>query len=186
MVYNKRRGFTFIEAITVIIIIGILASAAAVLLFDFIKNSVFLPNKLNMEMLAKDALDIIVEGDSSAKGLRFSKSITNAQSNRVDFVNQDGLTIYYRWDSGVNKLYRSISAGPEQSLPYYAAASGIVITGKSGVMFNYYDANEVATSNPINVRRVNIALIVKTGTGSYSDWQGQSEQSSSVAVKKFQ
>jgi prepilin-type N-terminal cleavage/methylation domain-containing protein len=186
MVYNKRRGFTFIEAITVIIIITILASAAAVLFFDFIKNSVFLPNKLNIEMLAKDALDIMVEGDSNAKGLRFSKAITNAQSNRVDFVNQDNQTVYYRWDTGTNKLYRSISSGPEQNLPYYSAPSGISIAGKSGVMFSYYDINEIATSVPINVRRIKITLVAKTGSGSYSDWQGQSEQSSSVAVKKFQ
>jgi prepilin-type N-terminal cleavage/methylation domain-containing protein len=182
----QKRGFTLIELIVVIAIIAILAVPGAWLMTYIIQNSVFIPNKLNMDMTASDALRIMVEGDSQAKGLRFSRAISSIpNTNQITFINQDSQSISYRLDTGTNRLYRSIAGGPESPIPYYVS-SGINLTGKSGALFTYYDAGEGITSNPANVRRVAITLIARTGTGSYSDWQGLSEQSSCVAVNKYQ
>jgi prepilin-type N-terminal cleavage/methylation domain-containing protein len=184
MGYNKRGGFTLIEAIMTILIIAILSVSGGFLMVYLIQNSVFIPNQLNMEMLAKDALDIMIEGDSLARGLRFSKNITTALNNVVVFINQNNQTINYTLSA--NKLYRSINSSTAVNIPYYSSISGINMTGRNGTLFNYYDANDTVTNNSANVRRVRITLIAKSGSGSFRDWQGQSEQSSSIAVKKFQ
>lgn len=182
------KSFTLIELVMVIAIITILSVSGAWLMSGFIQNSVFMPNQINMDMLASDAIGIMVDGDNQAKGLRFSRQITNAQPYQVNFIDQDAKTVYYRLDTGSvpNKLYRSINAGAEASIPYYASGSGIAINGIGGKLFTYYDANESITTNATNVRRIEIGLITKTGTGSYTDWEGQSQQNSSVTVDKFQ
>ncbi|MDD5408913.1 MAG: prepilin-type N-terminal cleavage/methylation domain-containing protein [Candidatus Omnitrophica bacterium] len=181
-----RKGFTFIELIMVIAIIGVLAGSGAWIMAYTVKNSVFIPNQLGMDKLATDALNIMAEGDIQAKGLRFSRAITAINANRVDFIDGDGKTVYFRMDTGTNKLYRSINGAAEQAIPAYANAAGLNLSGKSGSLFTYYDINGATTAIAANVRRIRMILIAKSGTGLYNDWQGQSEQASSVSVKKFQ
>lgn len=167
-------------------IIGVLSVSGAWLMVYFVRDSVYIPNQLNTDMLASDALKIMIEGDSSTKGLRFSRVITAIPSAyQMTFTNQDSQSISYRMDTGTNKLYRSIDGAAEALIPYYTT-SGVSITGKSGALFNYYDASETVTAVAANVRRIAINLIASTGSGSFDDWQGQSGQGSSIAVKKFQ
>jgi prepilin-type N-terminal cleavage/methylation domain-containing protein len=183
---SNKRGFTFIELIMVIAIIGILAGAGAWIMAYTVKNAVFIPNQLGVDKLLSDALNVMVEGDSQAKGLRFSRVITAIGSTRVDFIDGDGKTVYFRLDSGTNKLYRSINGATEQAVPAYSAAPGLNLSGKNGVLFSFYDLNGAPTAAAANVRRINMILVAKTGSGLYNDWQGQSEQASSVAVKRLQ
>ena len=185
MDFNNYHGFSLIELIMMIAIIAILAVPGAYILMYLLKNSVFIPNKLNMDMLASDAFGSMIEGDSVAKGLRFSKSITAVADNQITFNNQTGQSIIYRLDTVANRLYRSINGAAETLLPYYIA-SGVTMTGKSNKLFTYYDASEVVTAVPANVRWITMSLIAKTGTGLYQDWQGQTDQTTSIAVKKFQ
>ena len=195
MVYNQQKkvirnkisdkGFTLIEMVMVMLIITILSVSGAYLMRYLIQNSVFIPNQLNMDMAASDALDIMIEGDQQAKGLRFSRAVTNIQDYQVTFVNQNSQSVRYRLDTGTSKLYRSVNGGAETFIPYYVK-SGINITGKSNKLFTYYDASEIVTVNPANVRWITMTVIARTGTGSYANWEGQSEKTSSVAVKKFQ
>ena len=167
-------------------IIGVLATTAAWIMVSSVRNGVFLPNQLNMDKLADDALGTMIDGDGQAWGLRFCRNITNANATRLDFKNQDNVPVYYRFDNATNKLYRSINGGAEQFLPPYVPAAGVTFSGVSGAVFTYYDAGENPTNTPANVRRVKIALTVKSGTGLFADWQGQSEQASSVAVDRLQ
>jgi len=180
------RSFTLIELIMVMAIVGILAVSGAWLMAYTVKNSVFIPSQLGMDKLAIDALNIMTEGDSQAKGLRFSRAITAINANRVDFVDGNADTVYFRLDTGTNKLYRAINGAAEQALPGYSGAAGLNLSGKNGALFTFYDAADAVTAVPADVRRIQIILIAKSGTGLYNDWEGTSEQATSVAVKKFQ
>ncbi len=184
MGYKHKRGFTLIELIMVMSIIGVIALPGAFLMSYLVRSSVFIPRQLNMDMLAADALDIMINGDSQGKGLRSSKNITNIQSNQITFNNQDNQSIRYRLVS--NKLYRSINGGADALIPYYIPATGVTIAGKNGNLFTYFDGAEAAAVIADNVRRVEMALIATSGSGLTADWQGRSDQASSVAVKKFQ
>jgi len=182
-----KKGFTLIELIMLIAIIGILAGSGAWLMFHTIKNSVFIPNQLNMDKLASDALSIMIDGDSQAKGLRFSRVITGMLPNQVDFTIKNDLgndvAISYRLTAGV--LSRRIGAlGTYAPLPYYSGIA--ILSGKSNTLFTYYNATEGMPLTAADVRRIQINLIAKTGSGLYNDWQGSSERATSVAVKRFQ
>jgi len=183
---QPNRGFTLIEAIMTMLIIGILAGSGAWLMAYTVKNSIFIPNQMNMDKLVNDAFNIMIEGDKQAHGLRFARVITAIAANRVDFVNQDGITIYYRLDTTNHDLYRSINGAAEAAIPYYSSAAAITMDGKSGTLFTYYDASEAVTAVAANARRVRMILVAKTGTGLYNDWQGQSEQATSVSIDRLQ
>jgi prepilin-type N-terminal cleavage/methylation domain-containing protein len=175
-----KKAFTLIELIMVMAIIGILAVAGAWIMTYFVENSVYIPNQLSADLTANEALKIMVEGDSTAKGLRFTQGVTAITSNNnFTFTNQTGQSINYTLNTGTNLLFRSINGGTAAQIPYYA---GVNIFGQSGSLFTYYDAGEVVTAVPANVRRIAINLIAQTGNGSFSSWQGQSTQSTSIAV----
>ena len=150
-----------------------------------IQSAIFIPNKLNMDMLASDALDAMIEGDGQAKGLRFSRSVTDIQPFEITFKNQDNQIINFQLDTFSNKLYRSIDGNPAVLMPYYIPSSGIGLTGNNGQMFLYYDSNDVITADPIEVRRIKISLMAMTGNGAFEQWQGKAELSSAIAVKRF-
>ena len=188
MVSNRQNGFTMIEVIMVMAIIAILAVPGAYLMTYFIRNAVYIPNKLNMDMIASDALKIMIDGDSQAAGLRTSRILTNIQANDITFINQNNQTVRYFIDLLVNPtvISRSINGGAATRIPYYVPATNVNITGKSNALFTYYDVSGVITNNPANVRWVTLGLITKIGTGFSVNWEAQSDQSSSVTVKKYQ
>ena len=185
---NRQNGFTLIEAIMVMAIVAVLAVPGAYLMTYLIRNAVYIPNQLNMDMIASDALGIIIDGDSQAQGLRTNRVLTNIQDNDITFINQNNQTIRYFIDMLANPtvLSRSINGGAATRIPYYVPASGVNIVGKSSKLFTYYDTTGVVTNNPANVRWITTGLIARLGTGQYSNWEAQSDQSSSVAVKKYQ
>ena len=186
MVSRCRRGLTLIEFTMVTAIIGVLSASGLYILMPFVQNGVFIPQQMNMDMIAANALDIMIEGDSQAKGLRFSRALSIIQDYQITFINHDSQTVRYRLDTGTNKLYRSINGGTESVIPGYVPPSGVSLSGKSNRLFTFYDANELITAVPNNVRWIAMTLTAKTGSGLYKDWEGQSEQSSSIAVNRYQ
>jgi len=181
---KNKKAFTLIELVMVIAIIGIISLVGASIMTYFIQNAVFAPNQMNADMAVSDAMNMLINGDDTARGLRFSKAISAISgTSDITFINQDSNTVRYYLSSG--SLYRTINAGTATLFPYYAQ-TGITMSGKGGALFTYYDANEAVTSTAANIRRVVIGLVAQTGSGNYSDWQGKSDQMTSVAVPKYQ
>ena len=178
---SRKEGFTLIELIMTMVIVMVLA-AAGVFIFSFLmQDALYIPNKLNVDMLASEVMDFIIEGDEQARGLRFNQAIQSIVANDVTFVNQQNQTIRYRINA--NQFKRSIN-GVESVVPYYQSAfTNVVGNGNGGALFTYIDSNDNITNTVANVRRIRIDLIAQTGTGLFSKWEGQSALSSSVTVK---
>jgi len=185
MGYKRHNGFTLVELIMTMVIITILSVGGAYILIKMVQSAIYIPNKLNMDMLASNAMDLMTEGDVQVKGLRFSRSITAIAPYQVTFNNQDDQVIQYNLNTIENKLYRSIDGGPDVIIPTYASAVEISQSGKNGQLFLYYDANDVITGDAADVRRIMISIIMMTGSGEFSQWQGKADLSSAIAVNQF-
>jgi hypothetical protein len=177
-----KAGFTLIELVMIILLTGILAMSGYHLMNFVVRNTFFLPNQVQADLVAAEALEIIVEGDSQAKGLRFCKAVTTAAANQIVVTNQDDETITYSLSGG--SLFRTIAPGAPVMIPYFKAAD-MALSGVGGSLFTYYDSAEAATAVPANVRRIKIDLIAQNGTGSSDKYEGFSQQSSSVKVNKY-
>lgn len=188
---SPKSGFTLIEVVMVILILGLLSVAGIHLMNFMLRNTFFLPNQVQANMVAADALEIMIEGDSQAKGLRFCKSITTAGANQIVFTNQgvvtnlDSQTITYNLSGGV--LTRTIAPGGASMIPYFMDPGRMALagTGAAGALFTYYDSNDVLLSQPVtaaNVRRISINLRAQNGAGLSDNYQGSSQQSTSVKV----
>jgi len=172
------QGFTLIELIMIILLTSILAMSGYHVMNFVVRNTFFLPNQVQADLVAAEALEIIVEGDDQAKGLRFCKAVTTAGANQVVVTNQDDQTITYSLSGG--SLFRTIDPGAAVMIPYFKAGDMTL----SGV-FTYYDAAEAVTAVPANVRRIKIDLMAQNGAGSSDKYEGYSQQSSSVKVNKY-
>ncbi len=181
---RKSKGFTLIEIIMIVLITALLSIAGIHIMKFTLQNSFYLPNQVQSDLVAADALEIIIEGDSSAKGLRFCENVTTATATQVVVTNQDGIAIAYRLDNGTGKLYRKIGGAAEVMIPYYMA-SDMAIAGAGGTLFTYYDSADAVTATLANIRRINIDLIAKQGAGSSDKYEGFSHQSTSVKVNKY-
>ena len=179
-----NKGVTLIELIMVIVVITILSVGGSWATFYFVRNSIWMPKQLNTDMAAADSLELMIEGDAQARGLRYARSVSVIGYGQVTFLNFDNQSVGYRWDQTANKLFRSINAGAEKIFPSYAQ-EGIALSGLSGKLFSFLDGTESSTANPTNVRRVEITLRAETGSGLYAVLEGQTDLTSAVRVGRF-
>lgn len=184
------RGFTLIELVMIVLITSLLSVAGVHIMQFVVRNSFYLPNQVQADLVAAEALEIIVEGDSQAKGLRFCKAVTTAAANQIVVTNQgvltnlDNQTITYSLSGG--SLYRTIDTGPATKIPYFMAPDMVISgAGVGGSLFTYYDASDTELTQPVtaaNVHRIDINLIAQNGTGSSDKYEGISQQGTSVKV----
>ena len=181
------RGFTLIELVMVILIASVLSMAGYYIMQFMVQNTFYLPNQVQTDLAAAQALETMVEGDSpTIHGLRFCKAVTALAANQVNVTDQDGVVLQFRLDTGTGRLYRKIGAAAETVVPYFMPAN-VNFSGSGGSLFSYYDASnpEAVTTDPTLVRRIRIDLIAQQGTGSVDRFEGISRQSTSVKVNKY-
>jgi len=184
---RQGNGFTLVELVMVILIVGIMAVVGSSIIYSVVQDLMYAPKNLNMDMLAQDAMDKIIDGDNLVEGLRFSQKITAIAANSITFTDQNENTVVITLDTGTNRLTRSINAVADNSFLYYQSPSDVgIFTGRNGALFLYYDSAGAVTATAANVRRVEVNFIARTGTGNFSDWQGKAELSSSIRTSKFQ
>jgi prepilin-type N-terminal cleavage/methylation domain-containing protein len=184
---RDSRGFSLIELIIAILIIGVIAALGGSMLIFTVQHAMYTPNKLTTDFLVSNAMDMIVDGNSSAKGLRFARQITAVAANSVTYIDQDGKTVVVTLNTGTNQLTRTINGSPDNNFLRYQSGTGIsIVVGRNSALFIYYDVNGNITATPANVRMVEINAIARTGSGSFGSWQGQSEFSTAVYVPKYQ
>ncbi|MEI6631756.1 MAG: prepilin-type N-terminal cleavage/methylation domain-containing protein, partial [bacterium] len=183
---RNMKGFTLIELVMVITITGVISISGVFIMLYLIQHSIYLPNKLNVEAVGDEIMDTLIEGYSGAKGLRFTTAVSVSGNSSLTFLNADGQTVIFSWDSINKKISVSINGGPAATIPYYLPSGMYVEQNGANPIFTYYDTSEVATVVPASVRRVKIEFQVRSGSGNFQDWQSQLLFASAVAVRRFQ
>ena len=170
----------------VITILAIVFAVSSSMVIFVTQDLIYSSSVLNMDMLANDALDKIIYGDNLAGGLLFSKQISASSDNSVTFTDQSDRVVIITLNTGTNKITRTIDTVADNNFLYYGARTGInFVVGRNAKMFTYYDSTDTATTTAANVRRVEINFIVRYQTGSFTNWQGSVERSSSVSTPKY-
>jgi len=208
--YGKdRKGVTLIELVTTILIISIISAVTAGIVISLMQLFVYLPREMKARNIAHEVMDIMGEGETQRRGMRYAVEVQEALPTRFIYTfgypgNTDKRIMRFRWDNASKKIYRSYTAfgsdlatlpqppyGPEELIPYYASDE-ISINGRPAnpnTIFTYFKADGSAwldEVDPLNrIRRVEITIGVITGTGLFSTWDSSFQTTSSVEIKQY-
>ena len=211
---GPTKGMTLVELVVVIAISGILASAFVAMFVPMINFYFHYPQSSRLNDAAADLVQIILEGDEKAKGLRFaglpceiptggSNSITAASATSLTYQYQladncgssgaNDVTVTITYNSGSSSVTRAIDGGAAANIPYYASsAAGISFaspTSPSAVnFFTYYDAAGAdlgATPSVTAIYRVDVNVVASYGSGDPEYAGAQSRLKSGVEIKRY-
>ena len=167
---NEKLGVTLIELIMVIMILGIIGTAGGSFFGPVMNLMFFIPSQVRTESIGNLTEDLVIEGDSRARGVRVLHAITSASDTSLAYTDYSSTNVTLSWDSSTKKLSRSIPATTEV-VPIEYPGNDVKLDGQtSGVIFKYYDVNGTQlsspVSNPATIVRVKLDWVFYTGTGS--------------------
>ena len=197
---RQDRGFTLVELIVVLLVASIAASAFVGLMIPQVNLFFFLPQRIRIQSTAADLLDIVLDGDNSAKGLRYAGPTTST-NNAITAASTSSLTYTYLGNGAVNlttvvltynpgnhTVTRQIDGGSTLTIPYYAtAASDILIDPAETIFFRYYNASGTEFSPIVatlpNIYRVDVPVKVNSGSGKVKESEGNILMKSGTEIK---
>ena len=189
---KEKKAFTLIEFVMVISAVSVMA-VGAVVFFIPLTNLFFVsPRQAAVEFMGQEILDLIIDGNTQVKGLRFLKAISSASATQIDYTDADDKTVSIRWDQPSLKFYRNINSAGEVSLPLYCTAS-TKIQGKAAadIIFSFFDTAGAEIASPVDagslnlIKRAKIDITVYTGSGAIKDFQGRVNLTAGVDIKTF-
>jgi len=145
---KKEQGFTMIELIMVIVLLGILAVPAAQILSTAFKSYLTAQaiteanwqGQIAMERMARDIADVAS-----------SSSVSTMTSNQFQFIDMSGNSLNYTL-SGTNLM----------------SNAQILASGVSSLTFNYYDQNGNTVTTNTNLHVVSISLTITENQSNYN------------------
>lgn len=206
-----NRGFSLIELIVVVSIVAILTAATAGIIISLMQLFIYSPREMRVKTIAHEAIETMAEGETAKRGMRYATQIQDASPTQFTYTfgypgNADKRNMRFRWDSTQKKIYLSYTAfgdpinspqppyGTEELIPYYARGD-ISITedpANPNTIFKYYKADGTQiTGNPVpsaqlqDIRRVEMAIVARTGSGSFGAWQSSFRMTSNVEIKQY-
>lgn len=149
---KKNKGFTLVELVIVITIIGISASILGFMLLGTVKAWTF---KLNRNDILWDGRLSLDRMTREIRTIKDTASITTAASSQFRFIDAGNKDITYSLSS--TNLNRTENA-----------ATNLLAENVSSLAFTYYDTAGVVTGVLANIRRVRINLtLTKNGQNVY-------------------
>lgn len=134
---RRQRGFTLVELVMVIAIMGIVSVVVSRILFQSFQTFIAAQNVTNIDW---EALLVMQRFENDVHNIRSSNDISTISSGTFSFVDVSGNTVTYQL-SGSTLLRNS------QTLA----------TGVQSIAFGYYDANYAVTASTTGVRYVTLS-----------------------------
>ncbi|MEW6101245.1 MAG: hypothetical protein AB1481_03015 [Candidatus Omnitrophota bacterium] len=198
---KKEKGATLTEIIVVILVITILGAVFSGIVIFLVQLYMYGPRQLDTAKVAEEASYAVIEGNQDFRGIRYARTPLDASATQFSYTygyptSDEGISVRFRWDPLDKHIYRSSSTdggsswSQETVIPYYISSS-ITIDGKAtpSVIFSYKkagDADWVSGSDSLSeIRRVILNITVKSGSGSFSEFQGAVDLLASAEIKSF-
>ena len=149
--FPRKRGFTIIELVIVIAVTAVLGGAFASVMVPMMNAYFYFPQSSRVANAGADLLQIIVEGNNLAKGLRYTglpcaigggggggSTITTASSSgststlTYNYVDADycgpaaartSHTVTLVYDSALGTVTRAIDGGTARNIPDYVSST---------------------------------------------------------------
>ncbi len=128
---KKQTGFTLMEIVVVLIILGIIASLAAPLVLNAARSAAIEHNFANTISQGQNA------STQMTHAIRNLQTLTTMTSSNLSFTDNDNNSISYTL-SGSNLMQ----------------GSNILAHNVTGLSFSYYDSALNSTATPANVRYI--------------------------------
>jgi prepilin-type N-terminal cleavage/methylation domain-containing protein len=140
---HKKHGFTLIEFIMVIVILGIIAAMSSSLLSIGVTNFITGANIVNANWQGQIAIQRMTRDITL---VRSSPDITTATASTFAFTDVFNNTISYTL------------TGSNLTLTYNGGTAQTLAAGVNSLTFSYFDNNGVSTAVLANINYVRIAL----------------------------
>ena len=154
---KKHNGFTLIEMIIVIVILGILSTLAALIILQGVKAYSVEDQRSNVHYQARLAMERMVR---EIRLIRSTADVTSALTDgtQLQYVDINNAAIGFRLNAG--QIQRTQDGG----ITWQPLASGITAPG--GNMFTYLDNTGASTATKANLWLIQIQFTATQGTES--------------------
>lgn len=149
---KNQNGFTFIEIIVTIIVISIITAIGAQILTTIIRS-------FNLITLRKDMLF-----SSRVSMNRMIREIRHVDISRIIEANSTRFQAYIVTDANIENVRFELDG---TNLKRNNDILANDIQNFTGIQFTYWDANEIITSDPNNISRVDIRLRFQKGNQTF-------------------
>lgn len=188
----RKNAYTLVELIMVIVAVSVMAIGAVVFFIPMANLFFVSPKQTAVEYMGQEIMDLLVDGNAAAKGLKYSKLITAANATQINYTDADNKTVVIRWDNTALKFYRNINSAGEVSLPARYTA-GVKAQGKntSNIVFRFFNSTGAEIASPVvagslfTIKRIKIELVLYTGDGLMKDFEGRVNLTSGTEIKVF-
>lgn len=143
-----QKGFSVAELLIAAAMTSVLMAGIFFVLQQGQNAYLFGAARTEAQQTARGTLDRVI------RELRTGRAVTAASASSVtfQFVDETGTNVTVQYSLNGTNLQRN------QTVPAVAGQPEIVIGGVNGFVLTYFDANNVATTTPANVRTVNMRL----------------------------
>lgn len=152
---KSRWGFTFVETILAIVVVGVIAGVAAKVLIAGLDIYALIVNRNNAYQSARVAMDRMVDELT----MIHSGDISWVGEQRINFRNTEGQLTSFRKSS-----YNPASQ-PGQTIPCIFMGNDFLVGEVAVLDFDYYALDGSVTTRESNIRRINIDMTVTSLAG---------------------
>jgi prepilin-type N-terminal cleavage/methylation domain-containing protein len=164
---KQNNGFTLIEIVMVIVLLGIIGSVAVVVFYPIMNLAFTSPKQITTDLVISLTADSILSGDSGIKGLRTIHNLVSAGDYWIDYIDANGTAVQIDWDISTKRFTRTVNSKTE-TIPVAFPNTAVKIDGQiSKKLFKYYDSAGNLLTTPVSslsaVSRVQMDWISYTG-----------------------
>ena len=156
---HRNSGFTFIELIIVMVLLGILAAAGSTLIRDAMLAGRFSMLNHSSGSQARYAMERLVREVREMRYGSLGYDITTMQAANFSFTKKDGTVVSIT------------SAVPNLNMQYNPGATSVLTNQLNSVAFAYYDIVGATTTDKQEVRFIQITLTLRNTVTGTTDTQ---------------